>query len=366
MNMSITFIRVVFTLLSIIFFTVVTSNIGGGMNVNNLLIGVGSGLLFSTLLLGIEYFYRRTNLKALNTFVLGLFFGCLLAQGLVYALSGILELGSLFISPQVATIVVVSLYLFSIYSGIMLTIRAADEIHISIPFIKFQPTTQKKKDILLESSVLLDPRIIDLAASGILNNLLVLPQFIIKEQNQIAESPNDSLKGKARRALEVIKKLETMPQLQMRYNDTDFPEIKDTTAKAVRLARLTDSSILTADINRIEQSSIEGITVINIHMLANSLKPISQSGEYITIKVQRYGKEARQGVGYLEDGTMVVINGGAEYIGETIKAQVLSVKHTSSGRMIFCNTAEQAMLSDEEVEESLSRFENASKGYYTS
>lgn len=366
MNMSFTFIRIVFTLLSVIFFTVVTSNIGGGMNTYNLLTGIGAGVLFSAFLVGAEYFFRRTNLKALNTFVLGLFFGCLLAHGVVYALSGVLELGSLFISPQAATISLVSIYLFTIYSGIILTFRAADEIHISIPFIKFQPTTQKKKDILLDSSILLDPRIIDLATSGIVNNLLVLPQFIIKEQNQIAEGSNDALKGKARRALEVIKKLETLPQLQIRYNDTDFPEIKDTTAKTVRLARLTDSSILTADINRIEQSSIEGITVINIHMLANSLKPISQSGEYIMIKVQRYGKEARQGVGYLEDGTMVVINGGAEFIGETIKAQVLSVKHTSSGRMIFCNTAEQALLSDEEVEESLSRFENAPKGYYTS
>ncbi len=366
MNMSFTLIRFIFALLSIIFFTVVTTNIGGGTNANTIILGIGAGLLFNGFLLGAEYFYRRTNLKALNTLVLGLFFGCLLAHAIVYAFSGVLELGNLFVSPQAATITLVSVYLFCMYTGIMLTVRAADEIHISIPFIKFQPTTQKKKDILLDSSILLDPRIIDLATSGIVNNLLVLPQFIIKEQNQIAEGPNDALKGKARRALEVIKKLETLPQLQIRYNDTDFPEIKDTTAKAVRLARLTDSSILTADLNRIEQSSIEGITVINIHMLANSLKPISQSGEHITIKVQRYGKEARQGVGYLEDGTMVVINGGAEYIGETIKAQVLSVKHTSSGRMIFCNTAEQSMLSDEEVEESLSRFENSPKGYYTS
>jgi uncharacterized protein YacL len=366
MNMSFIFIRFIFTILSVMFFTLVSTNIGGGFGLNTLGIGVGAGLAFTAFLIGAEYIFRRSNLKALNIVVLGLFIGCLLAQGIVYAFSGVLELGNLFISAQVATISIVSIYLFSIYTGIMLTVRASDEIHISIPFIKFQPTTQKKKDILLDSSILLDPRIIDLANSGIVNNLLVLPQFIIKEQNQIAEGPNDSLKAKARRALEVIKKLETLPQLEIRYNDTDFPEIKDTTAKTVRLARLTDSSILTADINRIEQSSIEGITVINIHMLANSLKPISQSGEYINIKVQRYGKEARQGVGYLEDGTMVVINGGAEYIGESIKAQVLSVKHTSSGRMIFCNTAEQAMFSDEEVEESLSRFENSPKGYYTS
>ncbi|CCB91023.1 hypothetical protein WCH_AR05120 [Waddlia chondrophila 2032/99] len=98
--------------------------------------------------------------------------------------------------------------------------------------------------------------------------------------------------------------------------------------------------MLTAEANQIEQSSVEGIRIINMHNLAKALKPLTQTGEFISIKVQRYGKEARQGVGYLEDGTMVVINGGAEFIGEMIKAQVLSVKHTSSGRMIFCNAFE--------------------------
>jgi uncharacterized protein YacL len=103
---------------------------------------------------------------------------------------------------------------------------------------------------------------------------------------------------------------------------------------------MIDADLLTADISRIEQASIEGVRIINIHTLSNALKPLTHSGETLTIKVQRYGKEPRQGVGYLEDGTMVVINGGADFIGETIKTHVLSVKHTSSGRMIFCNALE--------------------------
>ncbi len=365
MNMSFIFVRFLVVVLSISFFTMASITFNESFHLLNCLLGLVEGLVFSFILMGTDFYFRRTNLKAFNTTVLGLFFGCLLAHSLVFAFSGLIDFGHLALSPHAAQVILISIYLFSIYTGISFTVRAADEIHISIPFIKFQPTMQKKKDILLDSSILLDPRIIDLASSGIVNNLLVLPQFIIKEQNQIAEGPLDSNKSKARRALDVIKKLESLTQLQLRYIDTDFPEIKDTTAKVVRLARLTDASILTADINRIEQSSIEGIAVINIHMLANSLKPISQSGEYITIKVQRYGKEARQGVGYLEDGTMVVINGGAEYIGETIKAQVLSVKHTSSGRMIFCNTAEQALLSEDDMEQTLAKYENVSKDYFS-
>src|ERR1044072_7233269 len=113
-----------------------------------------------------------------------------------------------------------------------------------------------------------------------------------------------------------------------------------------------NTNIITSDINRIQQASIEGVRIINIHLLSNALKPLTQAGEFINIKIQRYGKEPRQGVGYLDDGTMVVVNGGAEFIGETIKAQVLSVKHTSSGRMIFCNAAEEgSLLSDEDHDE---------------
>jgi len=113
--------------------------------------------------------------------------------------------------------------------------------------------------------------------------------------------------------------------------------VKDTMSKMVRLARLIDANIMTADISRVQMSSVEGVRIINLHTLSNALKPLMQAGENIKIKIQRYGKEPRQGVGYLEDGTMVVVNGGGQFIGETIDAQVLSVKHTSSGRMIFCN-----------------------------
>ncbi len=120
--------------------------------------------------------------------------------------------------------------------------------------------------------------------------------------------------------------LESLPALDLRYVDTDFPDVKDPMTKLIRLARFLDANIITSDMNRIQQSFHEGVSIINIHMLSNALKPITQTGEHINIKIQRYGKEPRQGVGYLEDGTMVVVNGGAEYIGETIKAQVLSVE----------------------------------------
>lgn len=343
MNISYIFMRFLFVILSLVLFV-------GAASETSLGVGLGAGFGFALFLFLAEFYFKQTNLKALNTVALGLFFGSFLGHTIHTLFSQALNF-------EEAVFIKSAIYLFSAYIGVILTIRSSEEIYLSIPFIRFQPTLQKKKDILIDSSILQDTRILDLASSGLVNNLLVLPRFTVKEFLQNPE--------KGKRAMEIIKKLETMPGLNLRYNEMEFPEIKDLNSKFTRLARLTDSSILTADINRIEQSSLDGITIININMLANSLKPITQSGETLSIKVQRYGKEARQGVGYLEDGTMVVINGGAEFIGETIKAQVLSVKHTSSGRMIFCNASEEGFLSEQEVEETLAQMESSPKNYFS-
>ncbi len=365
MNTSLAFFRVVFATLSILFFTTFATQAFSfeypGLSIA---IGISSGLFFSLLLFGSDYLFRQISLKSLNTVTLGLFFGFLLGQVLLLIFTGVLNIASLTLWPDTLALIKVSIILFSVYYGVTFTMRASEEIYISIPFIKLKPTTQKKKDFVLDSSILGDSRTIDLAASGLLDNHLVLPRFILKELYDLAESNNESCKSKARRALEVVKKLESIATLDLRYIETDFPEIKDSSAKLVRLARFLNANILTADMSQIEQSAVDGLRVINIHSLSKALKPLTQSGEFINIKVQRYGKEARQGVGYLDDGTMVVINGGAEYIGEAIKAQVLSVKHTSSGRMIFCNAMEEDMPLSHDIEESYADIEESSPSNY--
>ena len=305
----------------------------------NALIGIAIGFIFSVLLFGFDKVFRRFNLRSFNITVIGLFIGYLMGQALVLIFDAILDLSSiaLVLSPQLLEIIKIALFLFGTYLGAIMTLRASDEIYISIPFVKFTPTAQKKRDLLLDASVLADARIIDVCLTGILNQHLVIPRFIIKELYAQIETGSEQVKSKARRSLDVIKKMEELEHLGLRFNDTDFPEVKDITSKLVRLARLVDANILTADISRVQMASIEGVQIINLHSLSNALKTLMESGEMIKIKVQRHGKEPRQGVGYLDDGTMVVINGGGNFIGEVIDAQVLSVKHTSSGRMIFCN-----------------------------
>jgi uncharacterized protein YacL len=343
MNVALAFTRVFFMILSVFFMTTYMVSGPDGYTPGNLLLGAGIGALFGSALIGFDLLFKKFNLRSFNIAAIGLFTGYLMGKGLVLILSTILDIGaaSIHLRPQTIELLEISLFLFGIYLGTLMTLRAADEFYVSIPFVKFTPTAHKKKDLIVDASVLSDARIIDLAGSGIVDQHLVLPRFLMKELYAQAEVSDEVGRNKAKRSLDVIKKLEALPDLDLRYNDTDFPELKDSMSKMVRLARLLDANILTADISRVQMGAIEGVRVINIHSLSNALKPLMQAGENIKIKIQRYGKEPRQGVGYLEDGTMVVINGGGEFIGEAIDAQVLSVKHTSSGRMIFCNARDE-------------------------
>lgn len=339
MNIALAFTRVLFMILSIFFMTVYTISGTEGLTFFNLGLGIGLGVLFGCALIGFDILFRRFNLRSFNIAIVGLLFGYLMGQALVLILSAILDISSasIHLSAQAIELLEIALFLFGIYTGTLMTLRASDELYVSIPFIKFTPTAQKKKDLLVDLSVLSDARIIDLAASGILDCHLVIPRFLMKDLYAQAEATEELSRAKAKRSLDIIKKLEGISTLEIRYNDTDFPEVKDFLTKMVRLARLLDANIITADASQIQLSATEGMRFINIHDISKALKPLMQTGENIKIKIQRYGKEPRQGVGYLEDGTMVVVNGGGGFIGETIDVQVLSVKHTSSGRMIFCN-----------------------------
>ncbi len=339
MNVALAFTRALFMVLCIFFMTFYMISGPEGYTLGRLGLGILIGAIFGCALIGFDLFFKRFNLRSFNVAVVGLFFGYLMGQALVLILSAILEISaaSIHLSIPALETIRIALFLFGIYLGTLMTLRYADEIYVSIPFVKFTAMAHKKKDLLIDASVLADARIIDLAASGLLDCHLVLPRFVVKDLYAGSEVIDEHARIKAKRSLDVIKKLEGTPELELRYSDTDFPEVKDPLSKMVRLARLLDANILTADNTQIQIPAIEGLRFINIHDLSKALKPLMQMGEHIKIKIQRYGKEPRQGVGYLEDGTMVVVNGGGEFIGDLIDAQVLSVKHTTSGRMIFCN-----------------------------
>ncbi len=346
MNLSLTFLRIFFFVLCVFFMTtyMVYSPVGTphGSALLGALLGAGLGFL----LMGFDVLFRRFNLRSFNIAIIGIFFGYLMGQALVLVLKAILDISSIDngFAPKTIEMIEIALFLFGTYLGTIMTLKASDELYVSIPFVKFAHSAQKKKDLLLDASTLADARLIDLIATGLFDYQLIIPRFLIKELYAQSESGDEMTKTKAKRSLDLIKRLEEVEHLHIRFSDTDFPEVKDPQGKLIRLARLVDANIFSADISKIQMSSIEGIKVINLHSLSTALKPLMQTGEYIKIKVQRYGKEPRQGIGYLDDGTMVVVNGGGKYLGETIDAQVLSVKHTSSGRMVFCNACDETTL----------------------
>jgi uncharacterized protein YacL len=340
MNISIMFTRILFAILSVFFMIIYMTS--SNPTASNAVLGIVLGVVLMVILIAFDIIFRRYNLRAFNTAVVGLFVGYLMGQALVLIFNTILGISqiSIHLTPQGLEIIRISLFLFGTYVGTLMTLRASDEFYLSIPFVRFSALEQKKKDLVIDASVLSDSRILDICSTGLLDHHLIVPRFIVSELYADAESSDETQSTRAKRALDVLKKMQDMTHLGMRYNETNFPNVNDATAKLIRLARLLDANVLTADISRVQMSSIEGVRIVNIHSLSNALKPLMETGEMMNIKVQRVGKEARQGVGYLDDGTMVVINGGGDYVGALIPAQVLSVKHTASGRIIFCNATE--------------------------
>ncbi len=361
--MNTLFIRILFVFLSVLFLTIyTTTSVSGGFNLTNLAIGWTTGIVFGLAVLSTEVIFRKFNLRAFIIATLGLFFGYLMGQGILLLFEAALNLSSQQIEIETLSLIKIAIFLLSAYAGMMMTALGADEIYLSIPFFRFQPMNQKKKDLILENSILLDPRLLDLAHSGLVDNQVILPGFVLRDLMNQAESQDENIRYKAKKGLEIVKKLENYPDLKLRKDDTDFHDIKDNCQKLIKLARTLDANILTADLTKVQVSSIEGVKIINIHVLANGLKPITQSGEQIDVKIQRFGKEARQGVGYLEDGTMVVVNGGADFMGQTIRAFVLSVKHTSSGRLVFCNASDP----EEKLCHAMDTLEPSPRNYFVS
>jgi len=363
MKSSLTFIRIFFlslcTLFAVAYSFFQPSEVQSYQTVaTQLLIGFSFGLA----IISLEFLFKKVSFKTLTIAVVGLTLGYLIGEGLIFLIQSTFSslATSPQISPEIATLAHICTLLIATYLGLVVTQQTAEQI----PFLNTPKSiSQTNKHLLIDPSLLQDPRIADLATSGLLNGQLLLPRFVINELIDHTDSIDETARTKARHSLEIIKKIENIPGIDLQYSEIDFQDIKETQTKLLRLAKQLDANIFTADTNRIAQSSIEGVRIINIHVLANTFKPLAQLGEYINIKIQRFGKDPRQGVGYLDDGTMVVVNGGADFIGETIRAQMLTVKHTSSGRMIFCNVCDNDAI-PELAMSAETQCDNIAKNYF--
>jgi uncharacterized protein YacL len=319
MSNSLPFIRILFFVLSVVFVTVA--------NREQPIFGALYGSVLGLALIGFDLLFKRFNLRSFNVAALGIIFGYFMGLGLNLVFSAII--GD-HLDSRTLEMARITLFLFGIYLGMLMTIRSSDELSISIPFVRFTSQTQKKKDLLLDPTLFADGRIVDMAATGLLDQQLILPRFVIKELYSLPEA-------ESKQALEVLKKLEATPDLYLHIHEADFPE-KDTSTKMLRLARLLESNILTADVTKIQTVPIDGIRFVNLHSLSTALQPLIQTGKKLKVKIVRQG-EPGQGIGYHQDGAMVVVNGAGDFLQQIVAATVIRTVPGKAGRIIFCNMA---------------------------
>jgi len=195
--------------------------------------------------------------------------------------------------------------------------------------------TGKKSFKILDTSVIIDGRIADIAETGFLDGLIVIPQFVLRELQLVADSADSLKRNRGRRGLDILQRLQKTASVQIQIVEDDFPSVREVDMKLIELAKLYEGKILTNDFNLNKVAQLQGVAVLNINELANSLKPIVLPGEVMRVFILKEGKEYNQGVAYLDDGTMVVIDNARKMIGKTIDISVTSVLQTTAGKMIF-------------------------------
>lgn len=240
----------------------------------------------------------------------------------------------------ISAIVPIILTLLLGYLGFQVGYKKKDEL-VGL----FRPSTEDKKvegesgfplkPKLLDTSVIIDGRIADICQTGFLEGKLVIPGFVLEELQHIADSSDTLKRNRGRRGLDILKRIQQDLPVEVEIYEGDFEEIHEVDSKLVKLAKVMDGLVVTNDFNLNKVCDLQGVGVLNINDLANAVKPVVLPGEEMTIQIIKDGKEQNQGIGYLEDGTMIVVEGGRNAIGKNIDVIVTSVLQTSAGRMIF-------------------------------
>jgi len=305
------------------------------------------GFILAVAVVFAERLVPRKSLRAMG----GLFFGLLVGMVVAYALGLVVDLiaetsiprawptptsHAAFIGTLKLLIGVVACYLC-----ISFVLQTKDDIRFIIPYVEFSKQAKGARPIVLDTSTIIDGRVADVCETGAFDAPLIVPRFVLQELQSIADSSDRLKRNRGRRGLDILNKLQRSEKVDVqiiepRWSRREHPETVD--QKLVALAKELDARIITCDFNLAKVAQLRGVEAINLNDLANALKPIVLPGESVTVKVIRPGEEASQGVGYLDDGTMVVVEGGRDKIGQEIAITVTSVLQTSAGRMLFGRT----------------------------
>ena len=250
------------------------------------------------------------------------------------------------ISNTIGPILLILLNIVAAIIGAEIMIKKKDDITALLVNIKKPAIKEKKakdgvkeavKGIpkILDTSVIIDGRIFDICETGFIEGPLVIPNFVLDELRHISDSSDSLKRNRGRRGLDILNRIQKELEIETQIIDDDFPKIAEVDAKLLKLAQKIDGKVITNDYNLNKVAEFQGVPVLNINELSNAIKPVVLPGEEMTIDIVKDGKESSQGVAYLEDGTMIVVEGGRKYIGQTTSVIVTSVLQTAAGRMIF-------------------------------
>ncbi|HLE21074.1 MAG TPA: PIN domain-containing protein [Vicinamibacteria bacterium] len=221
------------------------------------------------------------------------------------------------------------------YLGLLLGLKKAEWFDPLSVIAYFRGTTTTRSYKILDTSVIIDGRVADICETGFLDGTMVIPQFVLKELQQVADSADSLKRNRGRRGLDILQKIRKMSGIDVNISEVDFPEVKEVDLKIIELAKLQSAKIVTNDFNLNKVAQLQGVPVLNINELANALKPVVLPGEFMRVFILKEGKEYNQGVAYLDDGTMVVVDNARKLIGKNVDVTVTSVLQTTAGKMIF-------------------------------
>jgi uncharacterized protein YacL len=231
------------------------------------------------------------------------------------------------------------------YLGLVLGARKGEWLEPAKFVSLFKDARPQKRYRILDTSVIIDGRVADIVETGYLDGTLVVPQFVLKELQFVADSSDSMKRNRGRRGLDILQKIQKMSGVDVTISDVDFPDVKEVDLKLIELARTLQGKIVTNDFNLNKVAQLRGVQVLNVNELANSLKPVVLPGEIMKVFILKEGKEFNQGVAYLDDGTMVVVDNARKMIGKTIDIVVTSVLQTTAGKMIFGRFIESGVAS---------------------
>lgn len=294
-------------------------------------------LALTVLAIAVEWLTPKKSLFTLT----GVFFGLLIGMIISWALNQVIIMINGFYWHLADDTLEMGLWLTTLclcYLCISIVIRTKDDFRFLIPYVEFTRQTRGLRPLVLDTSVIIDGRIADIAETKLFDAPLIVPRFVLNELQLVADSADKIKRNRGRRGLDMLNKLQNSPIVEVTIDDTPPPGLGEHTEvdqKLVAFSKNCDGRLVTNDFNLNKVASLRGVDVVNINDLANALKTVTLPGEAMTVKVLRPGEDPNQGVGYLEDGTMVVIEGANDKIGRTVTFAVTSALQTSAGRMIF-------------------------------